>query len=182
MGIWIVIAIVLFVLGSMMALKPSGVDIRLDHLRMTGRKLGLNPKLVACPDWVIGKDGEYGRGMIGQYGLVLESVKLPLTRYQVIDGQWRPLTTSNSANSATNYSGDQLSNYTLDKLSLDLPPSMQPYIKALATQANSIMVYWEDSTYVRPLSNPNYSKQHVEADLLLLKSQLEQWALLLQKN
>ncbi len=52
MGLWIAVAIVLFVLGSMMALKPSGIDQRLDKLRMTARRLGLNPKLVACPDWV----------------------------------------------------------------------------------------------------------------------------------
>ena len=73
MGMWIAIAIVLFVLGSMMALKPSGIDQRLDKLRMTARRLQLNPKLVTCPDWVKGKDHEYGRGMIGQYGLVLEN-------------------------------------------------------------------------------------------------------------
>ena len=90
MGMWIAIAIVLFVLGSMMALKPSGIDQRLDKLRMTARRLQLNPKLVTCPDWVKGRDNEYGRGMIGQYGLVLDNVKLPLTRYQVLDGQWRP--------------------------------------------------------------------------------------------
>ena len=43
MGVWIVIAIILFVLGSMMALKPSGIDMRLDTLRLTARKLELNP-------------------------------------------------------------------------------------------------------------------------------------------
>lgn len=79
MGVWIAIAIVLFVLGSMMALKPSGIDQRLDKLRMTARRLQLNPKLVACPDWVRGKDNEYGRGMLGQYGLVLDKVQLPYT-------------------------------------------------------------------------------------------------------
>lgn len=185
MGIWIVVAIVLFVLGSMMALKPSGIDIRLDTLRMSGRKLGLNPKLVACPDWVIGKDGEYGRGMIGQYGLVLEGVKLPLTRYQVIDGQWRPLTTSSAGNSdAKLRDGSNIQNkdssFALDKVALDLPETIEPYIKALATQANSILVYWEDITYVRPATNPHYRKEAIETDLLLLKSQLEKWAQRLQ--
>lgn len=52
MGTLIGVIIVLFVLGSMMALKPNGIDQRLDKLRMTARRLQLNPKLVACPDWI----------------------------------------------------------------------------------------------------------------------------------
>ena len=88
MGTLIGVIIVLFVLGSMMALKPNGIDQRLDKLRMTARRLQLNPKLVACPDWIKGRDN--GRGMMGQYCLVLENTQLPHTRYQVIDGQWRP--------------------------------------------------------------------------------------------
>ena len=90
MGTLIGVIIVLFVLGSMMALKPNGIDQRLDKLRMTARRLQLNPKLVACPDWIKGRGNEYGRGMLGQYCLILEETKLPHTRYQVIDGQWRP--------------------------------------------------------------------------------------------
>ena len=175
MGIWIAVAIVLFVLGSMMALKPSGIDIRLDTLRMTARKLGLNPKLIACPDWIAGKDGEFGRGMIGQYGLVLDDVKLPLSRYQVIDGQWRPVVSSNLD------SFDQSAKFLLDKVPLELPSSIAPHVKALATQANSIVLYWEDIAYVRPVSNPNYDKAAIEPDLLHLKSQLALWAKQLQK-
>ncbi|MDE0843806.1 MAG: hypothetical protein OSA85_07065, partial [Psychrobacter pacificensis] len=66
MGTLIGVIIVLFVLGSMMALKPNGIDQRLDKLRMTARRLQLNPKLVACTDWIKGRDNEYGRGMLGQ--------------------------------------------------------------------------------------------------------------------
>ena len=79
MGIWIAILIVLFVLGSMMALKPNIIDQRLDKLRMTARRLQLNPKLVTCPEWLPGRDEEYGRGMMGQYCLVLVNVQLPHT-------------------------------------------------------------------------------------------------------
>lgn len=188
MGMWIVVAIVLFVLGSMMALKPSGVDIRLDTLRMSARKLGLNPKLIACPDWVAGKDGEFGRGMIGQYGLVLDDIKLPLSRYQVIDGQWRPISSSDplppaaptahfqSRLRAADHELPPNVHFGLDKSPLDLPPSIGPYVKALATQANSIVIYWEDIAYVRPISNPNYKKDAIEPDLLALKAQLKLWA------
>lgn len=176
MGIWIVIAIILFVLGSMMALKPSGIDMRLDTLRMTARKVGLNPKLVACPEWVAGKDGEFGRGMMGQYGIVLDDIKLPHARYQVIDGQWRPAKTDEKATQSL------APHYGLDKVALNLPSTIQPFVKALTTQANSVIIYWEDIAYVRPISNPTYSRHSVEPDLLVLKEQLTQWAQQLQQN
>lgn len=189
MGMWIAIAIVLFVLGSMMALKPSGIDQRLDKLRMTARRLQLNPKLVTCPDWVKGKDNEYGRGMIGQYGLVLDNVKLPLTRYQVIDGQWRPA--SNASSNNINASSDNNSlnnglaiqaNFNLDKEPLALPVGIEPFVKALLVKSNSIIIYWEDIAYVRPITNPAYQQKAIETDLLILKENLERWALQMQKQ
>jgi len=182
MGMWIAIAIVLFVLGSMMALKPSGIDQRLDKLRMTARRLQLNPKLVTCPDWVKGKDNEYGRGMIGQYGLVLDNVKLPLTRYQVIDGQWRPASNASSDNNSLNSGLAIQANFSLDKEPLALPVGIEPFVKALLVKSNSIIIYWEDIAYVRPITNPAYQQKAIETDLLILKENLERWALQMQKQ
>ena len=197
MGMLIGVIIVLFVLGSMMALKPSGIDQRLDKLRMTARRLQLNPKLVTCPDWIKGKDNEYGRGMIGQYGLVLDNVKLPLTRYQVIDGQWRPdssfvdttkddnkliVPTAIRATQSNAHTAVKKTNFSLDKMPLDLPVSIEPYVKGLLTKANSIVIYWEDIAYVRPATNPAYQQKLIESDLLLLKQKLEEWALQMQKS
>lgn len=170
MGLWIVIAIVLFVLGSMMALKPNGIDQRLDKLRMSARRLQLNPKLVACPEWIKGRDNEYGRGMLGQYGLVLENVQMPHARYQVIDGQWR----ANSNSTATVTSTD--ADFRLDKVALTLPATIEPFVKGLLIKANSIVIYWEDIAYVRPATNPHYQTSAIEPDLLALKAQLEVWA------
>jgi len=192
MGMWIVIIIVLFVLGSMMALKPSGIDQRLDKLRMTARRLQLNPKLVTCPDWIKGKNNEYGRGMMGQYCLILENTNLPFTRYQVIDGQWRPdssfvdttiddnkliVPTAIRANQSNTHTAIKKPNVSLDKMSLDLPVSIEPYVKGLLTKANSIVIYWEDIAYVRPATNPTYQQKLIETDLLALKEKLQQWAL-----
>ncbi|MDX2373935.1 hypothetical protein NJD71_07325 [Psychrobacter sp. PP-21] len=196
MGTLIGIVIVLFVLGSMMALKPNGIDQRLDKLRMTARRLELNPKLVTCPDWIKGKDNEYGRGMLGQYCLILEETKLPHTRYQVIDGQWRPdssfvdtstddkILTIPSAIRSTQNKNVTVSktNFSLDKASLDLPVSIEPFVKGLLTKANSIVIYWEDVAYVRPSSNPAYQQKMIEADLLVLKANLEKWALQMQQQ
>lgn len=197
MGTFIGVIIVLFVLGSMMALKPNGIDQRLDKLRMTARRLQLNPKLVSCPDWIKGKDNEYGRGMLGQYCLVLDDVQLPHTRYQVIDGQWRPdssfvdtskddvkltIPSAIRANNSPNNTIIKKTNFSLDKTSLDLPVSIEPFVKGLLTKANSIVIYWEDIAYVRPSSNPAYQQKLIEADLLVLKKQLEQWASEMQKR
>lgn len=197
MGTFIGVIIVLFVLGSMMALKPNGIDQRLDKLRMTARRLQLNPKLVSCPDWIKGKDNEYGRGMLGQYCLVLDDVQLPHTRYQVIDGQWRPdssfvdtskddvkltIPSAIRANNSTNNTIIKKTNFSLDKAPLDLPVSIEPFVKGLLTKANSIVIYWEDIAYVRPSTNPAYQQKLIEADLLVLKKQLEQWASEMQKR
>ena len=197
MGTFVGVIIVLFVLGSMMALKPNGIDQRLDKLRMTARRLQLNPKLVSCPDWIKGKDNEYGRGMLGQYCLVLDDVQLPHTRYQVIDGQWRPdssfvdtskddvkltIPSAIRANNSANNTIIKKTNFSLDKAPLDLPISIEPFVKGLLTKANSIVIYWEDIAYVRPSSNPAYQQKLIEADLLVLKKQLEQWASEMQKR
>ena len=197
MGMWIAIVIVLFVLGSMMALKPSAIDQRLDKLRMSARRLQLNPKLVTCPDWIKGKDNEYGRGMIGQYCLILDDINLPFTRYQVIEGQWRPdssfvdtATEDNKLIVPTAIRGNQASadtnvkkiNDSLDKVVLDLPVSIEPHVKGLLTKANSIVIYWEDIAYVRPATNPTYQQKLIESDLLTLKEKLEAWALQMQKG
>ena len=197
MGMLIGVIIVLFVLGSMMALKPNGIDQRLDKLRMTARRLQLNPKLVSCPDWIKGKDNEYGRGMLGQYCLVLDDMQLPHTRYQVIDGQWRPdsrfvdtstkdtkLTIPSAIRSSQNNTKTDIKkpNFSLDKMPIDLPVSIEPFVKGLLTKANSIVIYWEDIAYVRPATNPAYQQQAIESDLLIMKENLEKWALQMQKK
>ena len=70
----------------------------------------------------------------------------------------------------------------MDKAPLDLPVSIEPFVKGLLTKANSIVIYWEDIAYVRPSSNPAYQQKLIEADLLVLKKQLEQWASEMQKR
>ncbi len=183
MGVWIAIAIGLFVLGSIMALKPSGVEMRLDKLRLTARRLALHPKLIACPDWIRGRDHEFGRGMMGQYTLMLEDVKLPETYYQVIDGELRPQapvssdTTKNNHGAVTDPSRPSaVVNYTLDREPLDLPEVMVPLVKGVYSKANSLVVFWEDSSYVKPNHNLYYAANNIEPDLLALKAKMQFWA------
>ena len=124
-------------------------------------------------------------------------MQLPHTRYQVIDGQWRPdsrfvdtstkdtkLTIPSAIRSSQNNTKTDIKkpNFSLDKMPIDLPVSIEPFVKGLLTKANSIVIYWEDIAYVRPSTNPAYQQKLIEADLLALKENLEKWALQMQKK
>lgn len=128
MGIWISVAIGLFVLGSIMALKPSGREVRLDNIRTTARELGLQPKLVACPDWLVGKNNEKGKGMMAQYGLVLSDAQLLPNEFIVLDGLFR------------HHEGG----FALDKQPLDLPDTIANTTTGLMTKANFIALFWQE--------------------------------------
>ena len=103
----------------------------------------------------------------------------------MIDGQWRPA--SNASSHDINNSGDNKSlpvqaNFSLDKEPLALPVGIEPFVKALLVKSNSIIIYWEDIAYVRPITNPAYQQKAIETDLLILKENLERWALQMQKQ
>ncbi|MFW2177967.1 MULTISPECIES: hypothetical protein [unclassified Moraxella] len=161
MGTWITLIIILFIVGSVMGLKPSAKETRLDRLRTTARKLGLNPKLVPCPNWITPNDDPLnkGKGMIAQYGVLIEHASLPACDYQLIDGLLRPYTDNNPAN------------FTLDNQPLELPNSIAPFVKGLSFKANFACIYWQE--------NIGLGKERLETtenDLILLKSQLQQYA------
>ncbi len=160
MGVWIGLAVVLFVVGSIMALKPNSKDMQLDKLRMTARKLGLTPKLVACPDWIIGQYGEKGKGMIAEYGLILPNAKLPPCEYQVIDGKWRPYTENYTAN------------FALDNEIINLPESIKATVKGLSLKANFICLYWQENIDIISKNNSEQS----ENILNQLKLHLQEYA------
>lgn len=160
-GLIITIIIIIFIVGSIMGLKPSARDTRLDSLRMTARKVGLQPKIVPTPDWIsIDNDlTQKGKGMIAQYGLVIDGASMVPCDYQIIDGQWRPYTAHHPAN------------FALDNQPIDLPPSIAPSVKGMSFKANFVCLYWQE--------NIGLGKQTLETtenDLILLKNQLQHYA------
>ncbi len=170
-GIIISVVIVLFVIGNVMALRPSGMAIRRDKLRILATKLELSPHLVPCPKWIRGEDNEFGKGMLAEYCLVFDDTKLLTARYKIIKDnndvpQLRPVIEQDK-NTSTDFS--------LDKQPLDLPISLQPFIKGIEIKINGICVYWDDKAYLNPNSNPNYQTKNTENDLLALKNKLLQW-------
>ncbi len=188
MGTWIAIAIGMFVLGTIMALKPSVVDMRLDKLRMIARRLELNPKVVACPDWIRGRNNEFGKGMIGQYSLIMDDMKFPETHYQVVDGrlklegsQAQGTDVNSQSSSIVGIAGSHSTSkqrlaQRLEGEPLTLPPSMAPLVKGVYLKANSLVVFWHDSSYVQPATNPNFKMQQIEPELSALKSTMQAWA------
>lgn len=181
---WVAIAIGLFVLGSIMALKPSAIDVRLDKLRMTARRLGLNPKLIACPDWIRGQNDEFGKGMIGQYCLIMDDMKFTETHYRVINGKLKledisASSADSSRSTLVNQSGSLpivSSVLNLQDQPVTLPAHMVPLVKGVYLKANSLVVFWQDTRYVQPATNPEFKIQHIEPDLLALKSLMQSWA------
>lgn len=166
MGTWIAIATVVFIVGSIMGLKPSARETMRDNLRMAARRVGLQPKLVPCPDWIVGDTGERGKGMIAQYGLVIDNAKMMPCDYQIIDGKWRPFT------------GHYPANFSLDNQAIDLPPSIANTVKGLSCKANFICIYWQENSQLGIKSQ----LETTEKDLILLKSQLQAYAKLVQNS
>lgn len=186
MGIWIAVAVILFALGSIMALKPSGVEQRLDNVRMTARRLGLNPKLIATPDWLKPANefqATNAPSMLARYSFIDDSYALPDCQFKVIDGRLRPVqNVPNSElplvqNASQNASQTvPKSMFALDNLPIDLPDAIASQTLGISTQANSISVYWLDNNYVKPAHNTSYTPSHIEPDLLRLKNTLQMWA------
>lgn len=85
-GIVVAVLAVLFVVGTMMSLRPSAHEKALGTLRAEARAMKLNPRLVACPDWLINADGVKGKGMVALYSVAAaQGGKLPLMDALVID-------------------------------------------------------------------------------------------------
>lgn len=161
MGIWIAIITVIFLVGTIMGLRPSAKENRLDKLRTLARKLELNPKIVQTPDWISLDDDptRNGKGMIAQYGVVNSDVQLTPCDYQIIEGKWRPFT------------GNHPANFALDNRPIDLSPSIVPYVKGLSFKANFACIYWQENIAMNVNSNSD-KLETTENDLILLKAKL----------
>lgn len=153
MGLWITIGVLLFAVGSIMALQPSAKQKARGKLRERGRILGLQPKLVPCPDWLINQHGEKGQGMVPLYGIVLPDAKLPMMHALVIDDVIEVL------------EGD---------ISLADQPCDIKRVLGITMQANFIGVYWSESIQESNKSLSNVSQ--LDKKLENIKENLQMWA------
>ncbi|WP_168406674.1 ammonium transporter [Acinetobacter indicus] len=123
-GIWVALAIIIFVLGSIFGLRVSPREKALGLMREKARKMGLHPRLVAAPDWTkIPMATESRASMVAYYSVLIPEARLPLMRARVVDQQLELV------------HGEEKFNHTLVALK---------GIYAIDMQANCVGLYWDE--------------------------------------
>ncbi len=123
-GIWITVAIVLFVLGSIFGLRVSPREKALGMMRDQARKMGLHPRLIVAPEWTkVPMASEKRASMVAYYSVLIPDARLPLMRARVVDQKLELV------------QGD-------DKFK-DFPIALKG-IYAIDMQANCVGLYWDE--------------------------------------
>ena len=123
-GIWVALAIIIFVLGSIFGLRVSPREKVLGLMREKARKMGLHPRLVAAPDWTkIPMATESRASMVAYYSVLIPDARLALMRARVVDGKLQVV------------QGDQKFN--------DLTIALKG-VYAIDMQANCVGLYWNE--------------------------------------
>lgn len=149
-GLWVVLAVILFVIGNLMGAKPNIHEMRLSELRLLARQRHLYPKLIATPKWL-------GDGTIAQYTKVDDTWRLPLVQLKVVDGTWQLIGGKSCL---------------LESQPVILG-NLSPYICGLAMQSNSISIFWHDELYVRQfLVRDKEAMSKIQSDIQALEEYL----------
>ena len=128
-GIWVAVAIIIFVMGSIFGLRVSPREKALGLMREKARKMGLHPRLVVAPDWTkIPKATESRASMVAYYSVLIADARLPLMRALVTDQKLELL------------HGDEKFQ--------GLPIALKG-IYAIDTQANCGGIYWDEEADLR---------------------------------
>ena len=128
-GIWVAVAIIIFVMGSIFGLRVSPREKALGLMREKARKMGLHPRLVVAPDWTkIPKATESRASMVAYYSVLIADARLPLMRALVTDQKLELL------------HGDE----KFQGLAIALKG-----IYAIDMQANCVGIYWDEEADLR---------------------------------
>ncbi|MFV5392020.1 ammonium transporter [Acinetobacter towneri] len=128
-GIWVAVAIIIFVMGSIFGLRVSPREKALGLMREKARKMGLHPRLVVAPDWTkIPKVTESRASMVAYYSVLIADARLPLMRALVTDQKLELL------------HGDEKFQ--------GLPIALKG-IYAIDMQANCVGIYWDEEADLR---------------------------------
>ena len=128
-GLWITIAIVVFILGSIFGLRVSPREKALGLMREQARKMGLHPRLIAAPEWTgVPMATEKRASMVAYYSVLMPEARLPLMRAKVEDQKLKLI------------QGDEKFN--------DFPIALKG-IYAIDMQANYVGIYWNEESDLR---------------------------------
>lgn len=179
----VVLGVAGFFVGNFMAARPKAQESRVADFRLMARRLGIYPKLIACPSWLAErlaglrpvKTDPYARErssapMIAQYGLMMDEVALPLAQYQAIDGRWRLIEQQIHTPKQHRQSS------RLDGMAIDLPAAIAAQTLGLTLKANHVALYWLDDSYQHSHKAYKLDEVQAQADLSALKAQLTAWA------
>lgn len=163
----VVLVVAGFLLGNIFAAKPREREVRTSDFRTLARRLGFNPKLIRCPDWLFGTVQEEGctnshavkHELVTVYAVICDEWRLPLVRLIVADGVWQVI------------NGD----HVLDGMSIAPPKNIKDHVLALQAKANSVMLYWYDGRYQSWQGAKKLDKTLAEQDLIALQVQLIAW-------
>lgn len=120
---WVMLAIVVFMGGQWMMMRPNPREQALLRLREAARKKGLQPRLLPPPDWL----PQERRHMVAAYTLIIPSARMPYWRAMPREGQW------------TTVSGSR------DLLAGVVLPPVASRLLAIEGQANAMTLYWEEA-------------------------------------
>lgn len=152
-GFWVVLGVVVFIIGNVMALKPKIGDVRLGDLRLFARKIHLHPKLSTTPAFI-----KTSTKMMANYTLIDDRWRLPLVEFTIKDGTWH----SDTPHPDFLHLQGQPIDHTLAK-----------YFVALSIRSNSVCLYWRDEEYAKSFGvRDETATATIEKDLLSLKSYL----------
>lgn len=85
MGLWVVLLVIGFAVGTFMGLKPKPHETRLAKLRLIARQQQLIPKLIPTPEWLTPPKSI---SMVAQYSIICDDWQLP---HQIINATDVPL-------------------------------------------------------------------------------------------
>lgn len=181
-AVLVVLGVIGFFVGNFMAARPKAQESRVADFRLMARQMGIYPKLIACPSWLLDaltalrpkQNDPYARSntasMIAQYTMMMDELKLPLAQYQAVDGRWRLL----DQQIHTPKQHRQLAR--LDGMAIDLPAAIATQALGLSIKANHIALYWLDDSYQHSHKAYKLDAAQAQADLSAVKTQLSHWA------
>lgn len=142
------LVVVAFVAGQLLLLRPNPHEQRLMALRAEARRIGLQPRLLAPPEWYRGE--RPAGGLLACYSLVLgeDEKGLPYFRAErIANGIW-----------------EVRAGQPVSLASLQFPPEADALL-AIETRANSVSLWWTESLGQEALPALHSLLQHLHQKL-----------------
>ncbi len=193
----VVLVVAGFAIGNFLGARPRPSEVRTADLRLLARKMGIMPKLISCPGWLMAhyQALAYGQAgnkktdydslpndkkrlpMLTQYTLSIDGLTLPMACYLAVDDTALGAKAWQAVDLGIEHSPKAAAKTArLNGLALDLPSAITPHVLALSIKANTITLYWLDTAYQAKRGAHKLDKAQATQDLSAMKVALENWA------